>query len=221
MGLFLWPEGPVWTVLGPSMQYRWLIVSAYQYVWVIFMYWWDQSGQSMVRWVKSFHSVSSYQYVWVGFSWPWWNQSRQSMVRWVKSFHSVRIRLIISAYQYVWVNFSCLMEPSEQSLVLPGSTDGWSYQPISTYMSFLMYWWDQYGQSMVCWVKSFHSVRLRMIISAYQYVLVNFPWHDGPLRTVLSPSRQYRWLIVSAYQYVWVIFHVLMGPLWTVHGPLS
>ena len=33
---FSWPDGPVWTVLGPCRQYRWLIVSAYHYVWVSF-----------------------------------------------------------------------------------------------------------------------------------------------------------------------------------------
>ena len=36
MGQFSWPNGPVRTVLGPFRQYGWQIVSAYQYVWVIF-----------------------------------------------------------------------------------------------------------------------------------------------------------------------------------------
>ena len=46
---FSWPDGPVWTVLGLSRQYRWLIVSAYQYVWVIFHGLMDQFGQSLVH----------------------------------------------------------------------------------------------------------------------------------------------------------------------------
>ena len=111
------------------------------------------------------------------------------------------------------------MDQSGQSLVNLGSMDCWSYQLIRTYRSFFMYWWDQSGQTIVHWVKSFHSVRLRLIISAYQYVWVDFSWPDGPVWTVLGPSRQYGWLTVSSYQYVWVIFHLLMGPVWTVLGP--
>ena len=76
------------------------------------------------------------------------------------------------------------MDPSRQTLVLLGTTDGWSYQPISTYGSFFMYWWDQFWQSMVRWVKSFHSVRLRLIISAYQYIWVDFSWPYGLVWTV-------------------------------------
>ena len=45
-----------------------------------------------------------------------------------------------------------------------------------------------------------------LIILVYQYVWVDFSWLDGPVWTVLGPSRQYGWLIISAYQYVWVIF---------------
>ncbi|KAF8095129.1 hypothetical protein N665_0340s0001 [Sinapis alba] len=76
--------------------------------------------------------------------------------------------------------------------------------------------------------------------SSYQYIWIDFSWPDGPVWTVLGPSRQNGWLIVLAYPFVWVIFHavrmadrislsirmgvifhVLMRLVWRVHGLLS
>ncbi|KAF8079974.1 hypothetical protein N665_0986s0001 [Sinapis alba] len=135
---FSWPDGPVWTVLGPSREYGWLIVSAYQYVLVIF------------------HPISTYG----------------------STFHG-------------------LMELSGQFLVHPGSTD---------------------DRIIISAVRMAACISLSVRIghfSSYQYGWVDFSWPDGPIWTVLGPSRQYGWLIVSAYQYVWVIFILV----WTVLGP--
>ena len=95
---------------------------------------------------------------------------------------SVSIR---SSHQYVWVGFSWTDGPVRTVLVRPDSTDGWSDQHISTYGAFFTYWWDQSGQSMGRWAKSFHSGRISSIRSAHQYIWVGFSWTDGPVRTVL------------------------------------
>ena len=190
MGNFSWPDEQVLRGFGPCRQYGWLIVSTYQYIWVIF--------HVLMGPVQTVHGLLS---LILPFSTD-------------KDYH-ISISVRMGRFFMDWFT------KSKQSLSLPGSMDGWSYKPISTYGSFFMYWWDQSGQSMVSWVKSFHSVRIRLIISGYQYVWVDFSWPDGPVWTVLGTSRQYGWMILSAYQYVWVIFHVLMGPVWTVHCMLS
>ncbi|KAF8073297.1 hypothetical protein N665_1121s0001 [Sinapis alba] len=207
---FSWPDGLVWTVLGPSMQYRWLIAVRMA----------DRTRLS-VRMGQFFMAC------WTSLGRPWSFKAvrmadRISLPVRMGHFSSLDGTspdspwqygwLIVQAYQYVWVifhyewvDFSWPDRPG-WTVLGPSRQYGWLIVSSYHYVWVIFHPISTYGSI-------FHVLMGPVqTVHAYQDVWVDFSWPDGLVWTILGPSMQYGWRIVSAYQYVWVIFHVDLGP---------